>query len=408
MIDKIERILKNPRKLSREFEYSPSYFNRKSKRNVVKICRYRYFNSNFILRQATCRISTVGYFNTLTIFPTTETYIMPDLSLSQLLELLPRVKTDRNYWLIRTNRGEFYESFKSGNYVAIGYNEITLEDIQISQTGDAVGFRILSERISEVYEDEFRPGFVASQLMKFTYEIKKGDIVMIPSHSSHEISFGEVTQTATYLSTPINESDSPFQKRKKVRWLSTERRYDLDPNLFSLMYVHQTIVDAGDYSEYIDKEVSSFYIKGSKANVVLRVEATGEIKAKDLFEMGTLFLELVEEFCKEENIEYREEDVNVKLNVQSPGDVLLSGTNIAAIVIIGLIFITIAGGGFSFRLRNEVKAEIKTDGIIEKMRKFLNSKSNRKAKKELLEKHASNLQITNPEDLLNLLKELDK
>ena len=142
------------------------------------------------------------------------------------------------------------------------------------------------------------------------------------------------------------------------------------------------------------------------AHLVLAVQTNDNIKAKDLFEMGLISLQLLDEFSIKENLSFKSDDYNVKLNVQSPGLIELSGISMGGIVVIGLILVAVAGGGFTFKHKS-VNASMKTDGIIEKIRQFLTSTSNIKTKKELLEKHMKDLQIKDPEDLIKVLKELD-
>ena len=51
--------------------------------------------------------------------------------------------------------------------------------------------------------------------------------------------------------------------------------------------------------------------------------------------------------------------------------------------------------------------ELKSDGLIEKIRTFLESNNNAQLKKTLLEKHIKDLQITDPKDLIKVLDELN-
>lgn len=331
------------------------------------------------------------------------------LTLEQILQSLPHISGKRNYWFFRTQGGDYFEDFVKANYIAIGYNKITLEDIKSGNTEDLSGREILSSRINKKYGDEEnRPSYVATQLLKFAYEIKKGDIVMIPSASSHNITFGQVTETAAFSANTTATSDCPYLKRKNVKWIKTIPRDSLDPNLYKLMFSHHTITEANAYASYIDKITNSFFIKNEKAHLVLKVEATSDIKAKDLFEMGTIALDLLDDFSKEEQLSYNSDDFNVKINLQSPGDIELAGKVIGGVIILGIILVSIAGGGFTFKNEKGVDVSIKSDGIIEKIKSFLASRSNIKTKKALLEKHMKHLQIKDPEDLVKVLRELDK
>lgn len=329
------------------------------------------------------------------------------MEIQELLNKLPKVQTNRNYWFFRTNGGSFYESFIRGNFVAIGYNFITLEDLSKSNTYDATGLEILTENIRNKHPEETRAKYSAHQLLKFNYDIKKNDIVLIPSNSSQEITFGEIQETPAFNEFD-GKFDCPYVKRKKVKWLKSVNRESLDPNLYKLMFSHHTISEANLYVEQIDKEINSFFVKGEKAHLVLGVQTLNPIKAKDLFELGTLSLELFDDFIKEESLDIESENFNVKLNVQSPGFIEISGEAIAGIVILGVMIVGIAGGGFEFSYKDSVKSKIKTDGLIEKIRKFVTTKSNNNVKKKLLEKHIKNLDIKDPSELIEVLKQLDK
>lgn len=329
------------------------------------------------------------------------------MTVKEILERLPKVNEKRNYWLVRTEGGTLYESFMTGNFIAIGYDKISLEEISVVRTNDEAGINILAEKIKSKYEDEKRAKHSARQLKKFTYEIKKNDIVLIPSQNSEEITFGQIEETSAFNNFD-NKFNCPSIKRKKVRWLKTVSRKSLDPNLYKLMFSHHTISEANLYDRYIDKILNSFFIKNNQAHIVLDVQTTDDIKARSLFAMGDLALDVFDEFCKEEKLEYNSDNFEVKLAVQSPGFIELVGSQIGGIIIIGIILVGIAGGGFKFKYKKEVTTGIKTDGIIEKVRKFIQTNSNIKLKKELLEKHMDSLEIKDPKELINVLKELDK
>ena len=326
------------------------------------------------------------------------------MTLQEILDKLPKLKPNRRYWFVRTDGGALYEQFLDGGNIGIGWDKVTLEDISKSNTGDNTGIQILKEIVKRKYDEEQRPGYAVSQLIKFAYQIKKNDIVLIPSQSSQEISFGEVTETPA--SNDLNADY--FIKRKSVKWLTSVSRTSLDPNLFRLMFSHHTISEADFYAEHIDKEINSFFIKGDRAHLVLGVQSKNDIKARELFEMGTLSLDILDEFTKEEKLAFDTDEINVKLNVQSPGLIELSGLDIGGIVLLGIILIVISGGGFEVALSDKFKLSLKTDGIIEKVRKFLRTNSKINTKKQLLEKHMKDLDIKDPEDLVKILKELDK
>lgn len=334
---------------------------------------------------------------------------MSKLTLQEILNSLPKISETRNYWFFRTNGGKYYEDFKEKKYIAIGYNRVTLATISSGNTRDATGIEILGEQIERIYkEEEGRPYFVASQLLKFAYEIKKGDIVFIPSESSTYITFGEVTATPVIIAENKDTVNCPYTKRKKVRWLKTITRDELDPNLYKLMFSHHTITNASGYAEQIDKLLNNFFIKGDTASLVLKVGTNEEVKGRDLSRLVDLPLDLLDEFCKQEGLDYNSEDYNIKLKLESPGLILLSGVSTGGIILIGIIIVAIAGGGFSLKNKSGLDLSLQSDGIIEKVRRFLISNKNAKLKAEVLKKVIDKVDVKEPEDLTNILKELDK
>jgi restriction system protein len=195
---------------------------------------------------------------------------MPDRSLDEILSLLPSINSNRRYWFFRTNGGQYFDSFRSRNYIAINYNKIQLQDIVTANVDGIFNIEMLAEKVTKAYKDnEKRPNYVASQLLKFAYEFKKGDIVLIPSSSSQIISFGEITDRAIYLSEPGEGDNCPYTKRRKVKWVKDIRRDDLDPNLYKLMFSHHAITEGNLYGEYIDKIINSFYIKDNRAHFII-------------------------------------------------------------------------------------------------------------------------------------------
>lgn len=329
------------------------------------------------------------------------------MTLQEILDQIPNVK-DRKYWLIRTDGGKNFDSFLTGKFIGLDYNKIGLEDVKSGNTGDEVGVEILAAKITKAYgDDEARPKHAARQLLKFVYEIKKGDIVMIPSENSELIQFAEVTSSITF-----NDFDEKFEcrlhKRKPIKLLRQVSKNRLDPNLYKLMFSHHTITDADQYGEVIDKIINGIFVKSDHAHLVLEVQTTNDIKARSLFKMGDLALDLLDEFCEEEDLDYKSDEFELKLAVQSPGFIELSGLGMGGIIILGIIIVAIAGGGFSLSWKKDLKTEIKTDGIIEKVRRFLTTNKNNEVKIALLKKHMDKLEIKDPKELVEILKQLDK
>lgn len=331
-----------------------------------------------------------------------------------LINLVPRISATRKYWLVRTQSGLYYEDYKHNNFIAVGYNPIRLEDIVESKKRVpnhpenflAVGIR---DRI----KDEKQPRYVAKQLLKFVYDIKKGDIVIIPSESSRTISIGEVVEDHVYLdidapntTVPKGESKKcPFIKRRKVRWYQEVKRNQLDPLLYKLLFSHHIISDGSAYDNIVDNMLHDLYIKNHVTYLVLDVATTRDIEARTLFDTGSSLLNLVDEYQEEfETIKLNSSRIDVKLALRSPGKIQLSGKQATSILIIGLGVLFLNGGDLKSDL---LGLELHTSAFLKNIDQLLTNQHKRQMRERLLEENIKRLQLKNPEDLKKVMNALE-
>lgn len=330
-----------------------------------------------------------------------------------ILSLTPHFSASRNYWLFRTQGGLYYEHFKAGNFIAIGFDEISLYDIYESKKDEKKPYKHLADVIKQRFPEEKKPKYRAAQLFKFTYALKRGDIVIIPSDSSYNITIGEVEDTAVDLiENPVRPSNlsrdelaCPFKKRKKVRWFKEIPRRKLDPILYKLFLSHHTVSEANEYSNSIDTLLSDFFIKGDEVTMVLEVKTQSDIKARTLFQMGDSLLEIVDDFCKKNNLDFDTSDVEIKLNLQSPGRIQFRTKYIVIAAIVGIVVISIVGGGFKFESKTTgISIDLSTPGLIQKYIEFQDQQQLRSAQQQILDKHLKTLQVKSPDDLVKILE----
>lgn len=316
----------------------------------------------------------------------------------KLEDFIPQLNPNKNYWLVRTQSGEFYDEFYFDNFIGIGWNEI--DDINLIK--DENKHNSLVELVKKHYEDEQRPSHVANQIRKFVKDIKKGDIVIIPSRSSTHISFGEVLEDNVYIK-EIDlekiEHECPFFKRKKVCWIKTQNREGLDPYLYKLLYSQHTITNANEYAPFIDRSVSTFFQKGDKAHLILSVQTKNEIHARDLLQLIDSSLSIVETFNGITNSNLDPSQVEIKINVQSPGPIELLG-NAGTIAVIGIGLVFLVGGGFKLEKKSDGTfiTEATSDGFMEKLIKFIDHLHKNRMDR-LDAESAKKLEVKIPEEL---------
>jgi hypothetical protein len=327
--------------------------------------------------------------------------------LDKIISSISNVKTTRDYWFVRTQGGEYYKDFLSGSYIAIGYDEISLSDIKVATTSE-VQKNTLTEIIKKKFPDETRPGFISHQLIDFTYNISKGDIVVIPSSSSEFISFGEILETPIYqVDKKQKDEECPFLKRKKINWLKFNVPLDtLDSDFLWLKYSQKTITKVNDeLSSFIDRIISPIFIKGNNAHLSLDIRKKDKINAYELFQTWSKLLELTEEFGKENELEINKESFDLRINVQSPGTIEFITYAVTGIVILNLILVAIIGAEYESKT-GPIRFKIATDGLMKRVSEFLDAKQNRLLKSELIKK-VKDMDI-NTEEVVKILEQINK
>lgn len=326
--------------------------------------------------------------------------------LSFLLDNTSNIPENRNYWLIRSMGGDYYNDFHSENYVAIGYNKILLAEIKFAYSlGDDA-----SHKLKEIFDfkypksetrHEVNPSYAATQLLKFCCEVKQGDVVIVPGKSNDKVVAIGIIDGKVY-----EEQDSkhlqicPFIKRLRVSWVKQSTRTKLNPQLQLLFNSRHIVSSANNYSQFIDNTIRDFYRKGDTTYLVLNVKTKNAITVNDFLFVGDL-LSLVTEYSEENNLEINVDDINMKVCVQSPGDIIMYALSPLGITILGLLILVLNGGKFAIE---KWGLDISTKGIVQNISEFLDRKADRK-RLNALTKKIQTLKIENPEDLCKLLTE---
>jgi hypothetical protein len=328
-----------------------------------------------------------------------------------------------NYWLFRTDSGSLFTPFMEDNVISIGYRKITTEYIKklfSSKAGNKEKIiNDLTMKVKEYYERCLKPGLIATQLYNFAFELRKGDYILIPSANTDKISIGIIENNDIYEGKIFKISNNEkveireFNKLKKVNWLKTINKADINPNLYLLFSMHQTIGHANRYAKWIDAELYSFFKKGEEYHLVVDISKY-KIPAFTLFKFYADLLTIANQY-NEQHYSFFEtiddetiDDINVTINLNSPGKIELFGKGVRNIIVAGVIIIALNGGGFKFKTELlGVDIEISTPGFIKKINEFLDSNINRKMKEQLTEQ-MKQLEIKDPTDIIPLLSEINK
>ena len=327
--------------------------------------------------------------------------------LEAIVNRLPSINNERQYWLIRTEGGKNYDTFYENKFIALQYDVITYAEIsKVEKETPASLNETIKKRVAKEYPDDSRPGLIANQIIKFIYEIKKDDIVLIPSANSQTIAFGVVEQDNIYLPSEqeLTETDCEYTFRKKVKWLKTANRKSLDPYLYKVLFAHQAINNLNDYNEVIERSIQNFFITDGEAHIIFDVLTTSDIYAIDLFMLGTTYLSNLKDVSDHFSFDLDVNEIEVRIALNSPGKIHFKANSWKTIVTFGIIVLAINGGGLKID-ESWGKIDLSTDGIIKNIIDYQNSKHDRNVQDTLLSKYADSLNVQMPTDLILMLQQ---
>ncbi|MDD4592944.1 MAG: hypothetical protein PHG06_21365 [Parabacteroides sp.] len=334
----------------------------------------------------------------------------------ELKDLMPEILQERRYWLVRSMGGDYYGEYISRGFIAIGYNEISLNEIKLSISKDEGALKELKSIIdSKTLNEEdldYYKRFGAPQLIRFYKEIKEGDIVIIPSAQSYKIAIG-IVESNTYelldKDLSFNTDSCQFKKRRKITILKELSRNSLNPEMQLMFNSRHAISNVDKYAEFIDGCIRDFYQKGDITYLVLRVRQENEIRAVD-FNLVPEIINLIEEFSIENDLAFDKDIVKMKICVQSPGDILVFAQKPEFIFLVGVVITFLKGaqidlGKFaSFKIPSAAE---NTAHIIKTFGEFLDRRQDRKFNETMRQK-VENMDIENPDDITKILSEFHK
>lgn len=272
------------------------------------------------------------------------------MNVQEILDRIEDVNSRSNYWFVRTNDGELYDNFFSGNYIAIGWDYITRYQLN-NQDSERIKNSIAEreEIDTSVSQGKSQVTAIYNKLINFL-NLTKNDIVIIPSLKSERLAFGRIVDDEAY----DEESAQEFVKRRKVKWLKEKLMEDLNPIFYRVKRNQHAVSNVNGYAKFIDREVGNLFKKDDNTHYVLSVEKEEDINFDELKSLidniGALLNNINENLGFDEN----PKDFYVKVNLQSKGlfELIKSGKSLA--VLAYLIFLSSCG-----TLENETNSEIK-------------------------------------------------
>ena len=320
-------------------------------------------------------------------------------NITYLNDYVQTVSHTNSYWMVRTMGGDYFDEFVNNKYIAIGYNEIRLQDVAAIDNEDYVAIRKLKESVHELFPEAARPGHITSQLMRFCKGLAVGDIIVLPGTSSYRLAICKVSGEPYEIS--VATGDCPFLKRLPIEVLRVTDRTKLSSKGQLMFNSRHPISDITEYASYIDSGIRDFYNKGEDTHLLLRVNTQNDVTF-DQYSCLFQFLKLAEEYCQENDMEASFKDVIIKTQMESPGFIHFISKNKNVLFALGMLVLLVNGGGLKCG-----KFDLSTPGLIKSCSDFLDRKTDRELRESMKAKLDS-LGTDTPDDFQKAVIELLK
>lgn len=98
----------------------------------------------------------------------------------------PIIEETTHVWFFRTQSGTYYPDFYINQYIALGWNLVSVSLITDKKENQAAK----KSKISELYPEEQRPGLILGQMETFYLKMQPNDLVVIPDMGGQRIAVG--------------------------------------------------------------------------------------------------------------------------------------------------------------------------------------------------------------------------
>lgn len=268
------------------------------------------------------------------------------------VDLTPR----RDYWMVRTDRGKNYTPFLQHGIVALRMPYVStafvsqlvnkkMSDIEyVDYIKAHLGELINNPKNAEMVDlQEIRePSTLskrASQLYSFCLKMRSGDIVLIPSSDSSNISIGVVDGDEMLIDERLNEQ---YPIARKVCWINQISKNRLEPGLYRAIGNHQAMTNISKYSESLERNYGSCFMMNGICHYVITFNSE-QISADKFFGLGQTLLKALQLISEQNELQIDVRSINLTMNLNSPGRIDFKST--ARIAILMMAILTSCSGG---------------------------------------------------------------
>lgn len=255
--------------------------------------------------------------------------LLIDEILNFKVEMIP---DDTRFWMVRTKKGYFYDEFLGKKFIALAWNNV-LKETNLSDEEN------LSNLIQREYPEIKRTKTVINKCRSFIYDMKEGDIVVVPNKGTEKVAFARVGEYFEDDSKTIElekevikrienndiktkDVSCPYKKRRKIELLKVMDSKNINYNLYRAITSYHGISNLDECSRFVLSAIYNTYTFNNNLNIVFNVRKTTPISPLELSRMlyGT-----TNYLCE---IGIPEENISTQININSPGPIDFAILNI--------------------------------------------------------------------------------
>lgn len=314
------------------------------------------------------------------------------------------INPDRRYWLIRAGeKGVFFNEFYGRGFTGIGYGVNDLE-ILTNSTRDE-----LKDIIEKKFPEEKQPGHIAGKIYNFMHEIKKGDVIVMPSLGRKNVAFGIIENDEVFIDNSLITGESLLEednsidipdKRRKVKWLKIVNSRFLQSKLILNLFSPHGLSGITDpeVTKLIDININDFFLKEENAYLSFQVNSEKQINLNALSNLMSVLTDISSTYL-EDNQQF-----SVQINLNSPGKIVIYGAKVS--LVLAFLVLSFLGVKFKYAKGTE-ECTVDTPGLFTFFKEYL---SHQEKMEELNIKYIEAINQLNIEEAekIKLIREKNK
>lgn len=260
------------------------------------------------------------------------------MNFQSIVNKVEEIDVQKRYWFVRTDNGQYFQHYYDNGFIAIGWNYITINDLQqSSQAGTEIKLKVAQHSGLDIGNnaiDKRKATSIYNKLRAFR-ELRTGDLIIIPSHSSQRLAFGYIVDNILYSN--IDDPECDFYKRRKVNWIENKDIDELDKIFYQIRVSRHTISSVKKYESYIDKVVQTLFMKDGYSHYVMDLATNDDINFKTLLELINRINEITEKLNDDFHLGEDLNNNSIKLNLQSPGKIEFKFLNGKSLILLATL-----------------------------------------------------------------------